>query len=435
MALRAASQLLLLGALGGVAGAAAAAAASGGGGACNTSSAVNATNDGGPDIASFPLADAPACLARCCAEPRCAAYTFTTFQPHASAACAQGARCCWLKSAPGARTPRANCTSGWPGSAPPAVATPSLTRVATIAADASGHLRDPSAPLRDVDGVWHFWVDYIPLSQGTEAGWHAVLHHYSARAIEGPWAAHGADVLAWSADAAAWDSGGMLSPGAMYSAEEALWYIFYTGVSAANYSATLTSAQLVASAPSPYGPWTRRGLVCVPTGAPPTWTQAWNARRCDSGRALVVRGSKGYFTKGVAGASFAQEGVYFPANASSWLPPYSAWAGNPIYNASDNPASAVDGYENCEFFNGPPGEAGGPWLHVLCQNHGGGQPHFVTRDNLSWQYVGVVDTAPALEPTPAYDGGPPGDGANVTHFISRAEGGNLHIDLFSLSWM
>ena len=124
------------------------------------------------------------------------------------------------------------------------------------------------------------------------------------------------------------------------------------------------------------------------------------------------------------------------------MPPYAQWAGNPIYNASSNPGSAVGGYENCEFFNGPVNETAGgqPLLHVLCQNHGPGQPHFVatTPDALSWRFVGTMDTAPALEPTPAYDGGPPGDGASVTHFIARAEGSNsssnLHIDLFSVTW-
>jgi hypothetical protein len=151
----------------------------------------------------------------------------------------------------------------------------------------------------------------------------------------------------------------------------------------------------------------------------------------------VVGGRRGFVTKGVQAAAYAQEGAFFPLNASSWAPPYGEWPGSPIYNASSNPASAVGGYENCEFFNGPLDEPGGPWLHVLCQNHGAGQPHFLTRDNLSWRYVGVVDTAPALEPTPAYDGGPPGDGARVTHFIARATGGaaaNLHIDLFALTW-
>ena len=404
--------------------------------ACSNGTSLPSTNNGGPDLAAIPLGSAPACLARCCAEPLCAAYTFTTFQPHAVPACAQGTPCCWLKSASGSLSPRANCTSGLPGGAGPSPATPVLTRVSTIAADPAGHLRDPSAPLRDPsDGSWHFWVDFIPLSQGTKDGWHAVLHHYSASALEGPWRAHGPDALNWSTDAAAWDSGGMLSPAAMYSPEERQWYLFYTGVSAGNYSTTQSSAQLVASAGSPYGPWTRRGLVCAPTGAPPGWQQGWSARRCDSGRALVVGGRKGFYTKGVQGTAFAQEGVFFPQNASSWLPPYVAWPGNPVYNASANPASAAGGYENCEFFSGPPGEPGGPWLHVLCQNHGAGQPHFVTRDSLQWRYLGVLDTAPALEPTPAYDGGLPGDGARVTHFIARAAGGNLHIDLFALSWV
>jgi myosin-5 len=67
-------------------------------------------------------------------------------------------------------------------------------------------------------------------------------------------------------------------------------YGFEGDASAGNFSATQSTAQLVASARSPFGPWTRRGLVCAPTGAPPGWQQGWSARRCDSGRALVVGG-------------------------------------------------------------------------------------------------------------------------------------------------
>lgn len=397
---------------------------------CSSSELLPNTNDGGADLLHIPLPSASACLSRCCLDPLCRAYTFTTSQPHpALPSCAAGAPCCWLKSTSAARTPRANCTSG----AVARPSTPVLARVGTIAADPAGHLRDPSPVLVDGSGGFHFWVDFIPLSQGTEAGWHAVLRHYTAPALGGPWTSRGAP-LNWSADPAAWDSGGMLSPSALFDAAEGLWWLFYTGT-AANYTATLSSAQLAASAPSPFGPWTRRGLVCAPTGAPPAWGPSWNARRCDSGRALVVAGRRGYWTKGVRGEAFAQEGVLFPRSAASWAPPYAEWPGNPVYNASSNPGSAGGGYENCEFFTGPAGEAGGPWLHVLCQNHGAGQPHFVTRDALAWEFLGELDTAPALEPTPVYSSSVPGDAAGVTHFISRAEGGNLHIDLFSLSWV
>jgi hypothetical protein len=339
--------------------------------------------------------------------------------------------CCWLITNTGAMSPPT--VNG----AATAYSTPVLTRVGTIAADPTGHLRDPSPAVRDAAGTWHFWVDYIPLSQGTQSGWHAFLHHYTAPAITGPWTNQGL-ALNWSTDPNDYDSWGTFSSSAIYSASEGLWYLFYTGTSLANYTQTLTSAQLVASATAPGGPWTRHGLVCWPVGAPPSWNQSWNARRCDSGRALVVDGVRGYWTKGVAGASFAQEGVYFPLNGSSFAPPWAEWPGNPVYNASSSgsPGSA-DGYENCEFFRGPAAEPGGPWLHVLCQNHGSGQPHFVTKDGLHWTFLGELDTAPALEPTPAYDSAEPGDVATVEYFIARAEDGsqpNLHIDLFALVW-
>jgi len=308
---------------------------------------------------------------------------------------------------------------------------PHLERLSTIAADPLGHLRDPSSVVQGTDGSWHFYVDFIPLSQGTQDGWHAVLHHYSSPSIVGPW--HFRDLaLNWSSDETAFDAWGVFSPSVFFSAEERIWYLFYTGTPR-NYTQFQATAQLLATSPSPDGPWTRRGLVCTPAGAPPLWQPQWNARRCDSGRALVVGGRKGFWTKGVRGESFGQEGVFFPRNASSFLPPYENWFGNPIYNASGNPGSSVDGYENCEFFSGPLKEEGGPWTHVLCQNHGPGQPHFITKDALNWTFMGTINTAPALEPTPVY-AGVPGDAATVEYFIARANGGNLHIDLFHLTW-
>jgi hypothetical protein len=308
--------------------------------------------------------------------------------------------------------------------------------VETIAADLTGHLRDPSSVVRDGDGVWHFWTDYIPLSQGTSNGWHAFLHHYTATNLSGAWTNHGISPgLNWSVDATAFDSYGMLSSSAVFSAADNLWFIFYTGTSLSNYDATLTSAQGLAAAQSPYGPWTKLGVVCAPSGTPPSWNLSWHARRCDSGRAQTVDGFAGLWTKGVRGESFAQEGVFFPVSHNlSFMPPYTEWPSNPIFNASDSPGTAADGYENCEFFRCT--EDG--YLHVICQDHSGaGQPHFVTLDALHWMWVENIDTSPALEPTPVYDGPTPGDTADVDFFIARAESGSdpLHIDLFSLTWV
>ena len=400
---------------------------------CNHSITPFTNLETSSDLGSSLCPDVNSCAVLCCADSNCRAFTFTTSQPRDTPNCSSGTPCCWLKSGYGTAVPQVNCTSG---SVDMQFSTPRLTRIATIAADPSGHLRDPSAAVRDNGGTWHFWVDYIPLTQNTQDGWHAYLHHYTAPAVVGPWQLQGL-AFNWSSDPNAFDSWGSFSPSALFDETLNTWFLFYSGTCLANYSIFLESAQLVASAASPNGPWTKLGLVNWPTGDPPLWTPQWNARRLDSGRALFVGGRRGYWTKGVRGASYAQEGVYFPLNGSSFLPPYAEWLLNPIYNASDNNASAVDGYENCEFFRGPDGEAGGPWLHVLCTNHGQGQPHFVTKDNLHWQYLGVVDVSPALEPTPAY-AGTPSDLTDVSYFISRAEsvdGSPLHIDLFNLSWV
>merc|ERR1712232_1234466 len=101
---------------------------------------------------------------------------------------------------------------------------------------------------------------------------------------------------------------------------------------------------------------------------------------------------------------YAEEGAYFPINASSFAPPYAEWPGNPIYKAdgtSPGGWKGSGGYENCEFFLGPKGEvADKRLLHVLCQSHTGGQPHFVAEPGaLNWTFVDNVHTGPAMEPT------------------------------------
>jgi hypothetical protein len=85
---------------------------------------------------------------------------------------------------------------------------PTLNYVKTIAVDPTGNLRDPSAMVQDSQTkLWHFWVDYMPGSH--QPGWHAVLHHYSAPEITGPWTNHGL-ALNHSTDPAAWDYAGQV---------------------------------------------------------------------------------------------------------------------------------------------------------------------------------------------------------------------------------
>lgn len=312
---------------------------------------------------------------------------------------------------------------------------PALKFVKTIANDTTGNLRDPSAAVFDsVGGRWHFWVDYMPGS--TKPGWHSFQHHYSAEKIEGPWTNHGL-AINHSTDPKAWDYAGTFSPSVIFAEDEKLWYLFYSA-SGANQSKLSTCAQMVASSKSPDGPWTKLGLVGAPTGSNDSnWTRSWNARRLDSGRALIVNGRKGYWTKGVKAKAWAQEGVYFPVNSKSFKPPYQEWGHNPIFPAPNN------GYENCEFFMGPKGEAGYPkgLLHVVCNWHsnhkGGTNPHFVTDPMsyaLNWTFVESINFG-ALEPTPVYHG-VPGDAAEVNQFIARVEHGNrITVGLYNLTWI
>ena len=279
------------------------------------------------DISHGGADNASACAVRCCAKKQCEGWTFSSYQPHSSAQCAAGTKCCWLKSGASTFVSKTNCTSGRRGDTPPPAPpspflTPQLAFVKTIANDSTGQLRDPSSVVQDpATSRWHFYVDYMPGT--TEPGWHASLHHYSANAIEGPWTNHGiAPGLNHSADSHAWDYAGTFSPSLIYAPDEGMWYMFYSA-SGANQSALLTCAQMVARSVAPGGPWQKLGLVGAPTGSSDgNWSKSWNARRLDSGRALVLGGQKAYWTKGVMDTGKAQEGVYLPRASASFAPPY-----------------------------------------------------------------------------------------------------------------
>merc|ERR1712025_1131391 len=102
----------------------------------------------------------------------------------------------------------------------------------------------------------------------------------------------------------------------------------------------------------------------------------------------------------------AQEGAYFSVKPNSLQPPYQEYEHNPIW------PTASPGYENCEFFMGPKGEAGyvKGLLHIVCNWHSKnkGNPHLVTAPNttaLEWTFVETLHIG-AAEPTPVYEGVP-----------------------------
>jgi len=211
----------------------------------------------------------------------------------------------------------------------------------------------------------------------------------------------------------------------------------------------------VAVAESPFGPWRRLGVV-APGGL--AWAadrkgggyriNHWNGLRVDSGRALIVNGTKLYSTKGIGngtglpdsnptGIYQALQGVFFPDNQSSWAPPYHAFAGNPVTRAGPKGNTyTLGGAENCEFYRGPDG-----YFHATCAAHGeiykdGGAPHYLVsvradpQPSVSWQFVGFHSMG-AAEATPVYEGAGPGDKAKVRFFIARDEGG---VSLYRVSW-
>jgi hypothetical protein len=183
---------------------------------------------------------------------------------------------------------------------------PNLTFVSMIATAHGGNLRDPSPVVQDpATKRWHFWVDYVPLTDPlSPAGWHAFQWHYSAPEIAGPWTAHG---LAFnhSARPDAWDHSGQLSPSVIYDEREQTWYYFYSATGT-NYSHNDVCAQLVRASRSPDGPWLPLGTVAQPTGTKANgYSGHWNTLRLDSGRALIIGGQKGYWTKGCSGGHIA----------------------------------------------------------------------------------------------------------------------------------
>ena len=95
------------------------------------------------------------------------------------------------------------------------------------------------------------------------------------------------------------------------------------------------------------GPWLPLGTVAQPTGTKANgYSGHWNTLRLDSGRALIIGGQKGYWTKGCSGGHIAgkrlngacTEGLYLPRSTSSFRPPYDEYPHNPVYSDPADPA-------------------------------------------------------------------------------------------------
>lgn len=69
--------------------------------------------DQGHVLAGIPhVPSTTVCQHTCCADDRCSGWVYATSQPAPTAECAQGDRCCWIKSGVVTVAPMANCTAG-----------------------------------------------------------------------------------------------------------------------------------------------------------------------------------------------------------------------------------------------------------------------------------------------------------------------------------
>eukprot|EP00041_Stephanoeca_diplocostata_P024953 m.642608 g.642608 ORF g.642608 m.642608 type:complete len:225 (+) comp22640_c0_seq1:1872-2546(+) len=197
-----------------------------------------------------------------------------------------------------------------------------------------------------------------------------------------------------------------------------------------------------------------QGLAWGPGGTGGGYRKGlWNGLRVDSGRALIVNGTRLYATKGIGNGTMipshnpsgmyqALQGVFFPNNNSRWDSfPWHPYDANPVTRANNN-TYTVGGAENCEFMSSPLDKR----FHAVCAAHGaaypnGNYPHYVVTvtkpeqesPRVTWTFVGFVSRGYASgEPTPVYENAPPGDAADVRFMIGRTQEG---IALYEVSWV
>jgi hypothetical protein len=316
---------------------------------------------------------------------------------------------------------------------------PAVTQFMTIVADPGAHLRDPSSPLWDATTAsWHMWATRIPLSLHTKDGYLGTVHHYHAPELTGPWATSGVAVP-HNATPGAFDHSGTFTPSSFHDAHDARWYLYYGGVPTGN---TYYESIGLATAPSPFGPWTKSPLNPVITPARDIpWCESSSAPMLvDEAEPYVINGQKRLVVKTVCrnaslGSLCAVPMAFLPQDGSSWDPPYRLDGAppNPLVrcNVADDHAY---GFEQARIYPGPDG-----YLHMTGNdaNGDGRQLNFISRDGSGrdWELVGRM--AGFGEPTLVWprDGGPPGDRGGVPTHMVRFDGPDpLRIDLMNLTW-
>ena len=181
-----------------------------------------------------------------------------------------------------------------------AVESPRLRYVRTIITGQSvgGNVQDPTAMRDPVSGLYHIFALW---GKDGSCGWAGNIRHFysstsnlsTARWIDGGL------TMNLTSDPWAPDSNGQFMPGIMRDPADGKWFLFYSALGKGGdpmkhcvtepfdfQRGDCLSSQLVASADSPHGPWTKLGMVSNATHD----GVSWNERLVDGGRPLIIAG-------------------------------------------------------------------------------------------------------------------------------------------------
>ena len=346
-----------------------------------------------------------------------------------------------------------------PAASPPhySFASPrNVSFVRTLFSDGAFGYRDPTAPVFD-GRHWHVWATRV---LGTEGGYGGVVCHLYSDVLDARWKDGGLALNRSGTEA--WDSHGVFTPsvawegpgGAVVAAPLATkWILFFGGVSHAQ-GPIYDEALGIATAASPFGPWTKHPANPIITGRDPNvpWCDPAGPGKTpgvlhvDEAEPYVLHGQRRLYVKTICRNHTVLPSIFVPANgSSSWGGPYvyDTRVAQPVIPPTSTPSGR--GMEQARLFLGPDGR-----LHLTARAYDGFNPHFISTDGnvgtewalvekmLGWGGAGGVHELTPVGPAGRGPGGgwlgPPGVSGVAEYFIQFAGSPRYHIELLKVNW-
>lgn len=262
-----------------------------------------------------------------------------------------------------------------------------------------GTVRDPSSPLF-THGLWHIWATVVS-KRYHSLGYRGRVHHFYAPALLGPWNTSGEAIS--PGKNGTFDSMGTFTPSAVVDGKSVV--LFYGGV-ALNDGGRHAEAIGMASASSPFGPWTKSELNPVVKPLNDSWCNGSMAR-VDEAEPYWIKNQAVLIVKTVCNDFTALPMAFRPTKSQnrSFLPPFSLVQEKPLM-----PPDGSKGFEQSRVFPGPRG-----CLHLTAHDHSDENiRHYVSKDGsvMRWQFNGNAKHfgASPYEVTPVWPkGSRPGD--------------------------